>query len=1068
MSKNKSNSFFKFQNVQIVRRPDAVRQTRQNTQIQTNQASAEEQFAAITAAAQAEALRVVDDLLSDDDSVDYSPPIQQTTAEVDVHQPATAPPDTTEESTSSPESATDSSLDTASIEIIDQNTEELHIRRPDNAPQRQPPVPPQSPRSNVAADISELLTEDEEPDQVVPPTIYPAPLESQGRKETLSPTPNRQNTVRSAIELAVTDLQASEQRLCDKCGEVDFQLSTHSDWNEPHRGLRSDLCELIPQLFETGFNTDGFPNLERYLLATVGALPYQPLIRLALDAIFEEFPEISAVQTKVYRMLKCHLSVLHHPSVSQFQDIDLSNHDFDRVVGADFHNVSGADFHNVSGSDSRPDLSVNADLNETFYSVYSQAQRQVFRVTQRSFGHLDKNKAKSCPDIASPVDRESKDLTDSNWQYTTALNYPPPLPPYPKTNQLTQTDPVRVLRVVHTVHTGAQCNLPPDDSGGSSSNSTSSSDSEEDFEGTENITVAKRYHSRELSPEENLYKAPTPPHKRFRTSTPEQEERKPAKEPNRCPLREIVNHRPALEVPEVDIIVAPGRQAGGINAQLGAQRVNAVMAAGRGRQRAPNLPGADPALVQILQMMQNRDANRDNSRKQLLMFPTEKFTGTEKSKAQGHWAEFSKYLDYQVQLGTIQRNQAQLPEIKSMFKLTLQDIALGWFETESPTWLTEDQMKQQFLKRFNPWGDTRRQQQDAWNKLKFDMNKDDVDAFVVNMKMLASILGLDEEATREKFKDIFPDPNIEAALIAMDNFAAMQAKAKQLVQIYKPTHISTMASATLLAHTVPDAKLTSKQPQPQINQHQLAPTNPSSQEEQTTGNNHDYRGNFRGRGRGGNRGSRGRGGGRNPDSREDRDRGGNRGEYKQNYNDNRGQGQENSSRGRRKQWDNNNDNRDRGGDGQGNGRGKKWDRGRGQGNGDRGRGRRWTPHDQYPPPGYVPSPQYQDPNHYRPPPMGYQSPYPVGPPQYPVYPPQQQQQYPPSRPPARSQQAVNVCQLCQNTGHFDYQCQFAGEFMTRTQKAFSQGRSYNHTDPSQQEWADGENDNENPNDQPFQ
>ena len=123
-----------------------------------------------------------------------------------------------------------------------------------------------------------------------------------------------------------------------------------------------------------------------------------------------------------------------------------------------------------------------------------------------------------------------------------------------------------------------------------------------------------------------------------------------------------------------------------------------------------------------------------------------------------------------------------------MFKLTLQDIVLGWFETESPTWQTEDQMKQAFLKRFNSWGDTRCQQQDAWNKLKFDMNKDDVDAFVVNMKMLASILGHDQEAITEKFKDIFPDPNIEAVLIAIEDFGAMQAKAKQLVQIYKPTH----------------------------------------------------------------------------------------------------------------------------------------------------------------------------------------------------------------------------------------------------------------------------------------
>ena len=110
-------------------------------------------------------------------------------------------------------------------------------------------------------------------------------------------------------------------------------------------------------------------------------------------------------------------------------------------------------------------------------------------------------------------------------------------------------------------------------------------------------------------------------------------------------------------------------------------------------------------------------------------------------------------------------------------------------------------MKQAFLKRFNPWGDTRRQQQDAWNKLKFDMTKDNVDAFVVDMKMLASILGHNNNVITEKFKDIFPNPNIEAALIAMDDFAAMQTKAKQLVQIYKPAHDSPMASAAILVHT---------------------------------------------------------------------------------------------------------------------------------------------------------------------------------------------------------------------------------------------------------------------------
>ena len=196
-------------------------------------------------------------------------------------------------------------------------------------------------------------------------------------------------------------------------------------------------------------------------------------------------------------------------------------------------------------------------------------------------------------------------------------------------------------------------------------------------------------------------------------------------------------------------------------------------------------------------MMQNHDANRDNSRKQFLMFPKESFTGQDKKLAKSHWAKFSKYLDYQDQQGTIPRDLAHLPDIKSMFKLTLQDIALGWFETESPNWLTEDEMKQSFLKRFNPWGDTRRQQQDAWNKLKFNMTKDDVDSFVVDMKTLASILGHNDDVPLEKFKDVFPDPNIEAALIAMDDFALMQKKAKQLVHIYKPAHDSPLASAAM-------------------------------------------------------------------------------------------------------------------------------------------------------------------------------------------------------------------------------------------------------------------------------
>ena len=134
-------------------------------------------------------------------------------------------------------------------------------------------------------------------------------------------------------------------------------------------------------------------------------------------------------------------------------------------------------------------------------------------------------------------------------------------------------------------------------------------------------------------------------------------------------------------------------------------------------------------------------------------------------------------------------------------------------------------MKQSFLKRFNPWGDTRRQQQDAWNKLKLNMTKDDIDSFVVDMKTLASILGHNDDVIMEKFKDVFPDPNIEAALIAMDDFAAMQTKAKQLVHIYKPAHDSPMVSAAILVHTADNTATKSKSSQPKSNQHRLAPIN---------------------------------------------------------------------------------------------------------------------------------------------------------------------------------------------------------------------------------------------------
>ena len=381
---NNSGNFFKFKNLQLVCRQNAARQTRQNTGI-ISQGTAEEQFAEIAAAARAQALNDIDDILTDDNSVDYSPPTQQPLEpQVQVQNTNHQNSDSDETNNSLCASTMDSSLDTSSIEVI-QPHEGLEIRLPINPPQRAPPNTPESPRTNVAVPKpDDLLTEDEETaDQNVPPTETTITPDVKGRQETLSPTLQVLQTVWSAIEVTAKDFEPLKQCIIDKCGEVDFQLSNHRDWNQPNTRLRQDICDLLPILYQSGFNTEGFPNLEDYLYQTVGTLPCQSLLRLALDSVFEEFPEISAIQTKVYRMLKCHLSVINHPSITQFDDISLANHDFDRVVGPDFHNVSG--------TESRPDLSLQTDFNETYYSVFSQAQHQVYRVTERSFNKLRKD-----------------------------------------------------------------------------------------------------------------------------------------------------------------------------------------------------------------------------------------------------------------------------------------------------------------------------------------------------------------------------------------------------------------------------------------------------------------------------------------------------------------------------------------------------------------------------------------------------------------------------------------------------------------------------------------------------
>ena len=85
--------------------------------------------------------------------------------------------------------------------------------------------------------------------------------------------------------------------------------------------------------------------------------------------------------------------------------------------------------------------------------MFSQAQRQVYRVTERSIRKLRKDRANSCPDIVQQLNRDFDHFSNSNWRYTTANEPIYPDPYLFKNDQQTQTEIIHTLQVKNT---GAQ------------------------------------------------------------------------------------------------------------------------------------------------------------------------------------------------------------------------------------------------------------------------------------------------------------------------------------------------------------------------------------------------------------------------------------------------------------------------------------------------------------------------------------------------------------------------------------------------------------------------------------
>ena len=234
---------------------------------------------------------------------------------------------------------------------------------------------------------------------------------------------------------------------------------------------------------------------------------------------------------------------------------------------------------------------------------------------------------------------------------------------------------------------------------------------------------------------------------------------------------------------------------------------------GPGRPRGPGPPGpngppmggpptgrrANPTVVAILNRLvqaQEKQVSDKRDTKCFTPFPSEKFDRTEPEKSLDHWNLFMQYWNYILRKGYVlgQNDSNYFATFREQFVLTLSGIAYSWCKQIIPAYHDIENVKVAFLKRFNEWSPTVKQHMTAWNNLKFDLNKHDMDVFMYQLQWLANILYMTEDQTLEKFKDAF-DMNIATHLIKCTTLDGAKEKAEELVFIYKsnnPTSASTV------------------------------------------------------------------------------------------------------------------------------------------------------------------------------------------------------------------------------------------------------------------------------------
>ena len=100
------------------------------------------------------------------------------------------------------------------------------------------------------------------------------------------------------------------------------------------------------------------------------------------------------------------------------------------------------------------------------------------------------------------------------------------------------------------------------------------------------------------------------------------------------------------------------------------------------------------------------------------------FDGTKPETSKQHYERFNLYINFQTKSGHL---TDPVREAIDLFKHTLDKTVFVWFQMNRSKFKDLTTLKTMFLKQYNPWGKTKREQLQSWNILLFDPQKTDVD-----------------------------------------------------------------------------------------------------------------------------------------------------------------------------------------------------------------------------------------------------------------------------------------------------------------------------------------------------